>query len=56
MTTPNQKDNYPLYPSQTHAEPYYRMIPLEEYEALKKDNARMKETLKRHGITLLEEK
>lgn len=50
------KTSYPLHPDQTHAEPYHRTIPLEEYEALKKDNARMKETLKRHGITLLEEK
>lgn len=51
-----QKKDYPLHPYQTHAEPYYCTIPLEEYEALKKDNARMKESLKRHGITLLEEK
>lgn len=50
------KHNYPLHPGQTHAEPYYCTIPLEEYEALKKENARMKEALKRHGITLLEEK
>ncbi len=56
MTAPNQKDNYPPHPGQTHADPYYCTIPLEEYEALKKENARMKETLKRHGITLLEEK
>ena len=27
---------YPLHPGQTHAEPYYCTIPLEEYEALKK--------------------
>lgn len=45
---------YPLHPGQTHAEPYYCTIPLEEYEALKKDNARMKEALKRHGITLID--
>jgi len=50
------KKDYPLHPGQTHADPYYCTIPLEEYEALKKENARMKETLKRHGITLLEEK
>lgn len=29
-------DSYPLHPGQTHAEPYYCTIPLEEYEALKK--------------------
>ena len=28
--------DYPLHPGQTHAEPYYCTIPLEEYEALKK--------------------
>lgn len=47
---------YPLHPGQTHADPYYCAIPQEEYEALKKENARMKETLKRNGITLLEGK
>lgn len=30
------KHDYPLHPGQTHAEPYYCTIPLEEYEALKK--------------------
>lgn len=52
---------YPLHPGQTHAEPLYATIPLEEYEslhqriaALEKENVRMKEALKRHGITLLE--
>ena len=49
-----QKKDYPLHTNQTHAETYYCTIPLEEYEALKKDNARMKETLKRHGITLID--
>lgn len=49
-----QKKDYPLHPNQTHAETYYCTIPLEEYEALKKDNARMKEALKRHGITLID--
>lgn len=47
---------YPLHPNQTHASPLYTQLPLEEYEAIMKENARMKETLKRHGITLLEEK
>lgn len=27
---------YPLHPGQTHPEPYYCTIPLEEYESLKK--------------------
>lgn len=29
-------DSYPLHPDQTHAEPYYCTIPLEEYESMKK--------------------
>lgn len=45
---------YPLHPGQTHASPLYTQLPLEEYEALMKENARMKEALKRHGITLLD--
>ena len=28
--------SYPLHPGQTHVEPYYCTIPLEEYEHLKK--------------------
>ena len=28
--------HYPLHPGQIHAEPYYRTIPLEEYESMKK--------------------
>lgn len=28
--------NYPLHPGQTHTEPLYCTIPLEEYEGLKK--------------------
>lgn len=51
-----QKKNYPLHPGQTHTTPFYTQLPLEEYEAIMKENARMKEALKRHGITLLEEK
>jgi hypothetical protein len=47
--------NYPLHPGQTHAEPLYATIQLEEYEALLKENKRMKDVLKRHGITLLKE-
>ena len=52
----SQNKNYPLHPEQTHAAPPYAQLPLEEYERIMKENARMKETLKRHGITLLEEK
>ena len=49
-----QKKDLPLHPGQTHASPLYTQLPLEEYEALMKENARMKEALKRHGITLLD--
>lgn len=51
-----QKKNYPPHPGHTHATPLYMQLPIEEYETIMKENARMKETLKRHGITLLEEK
>ena len=47
------KDNYPLHPGQAHAQPLYAQIPLEEYERLMRENKRLKEVLKRHGITLL---
>jgi hypothetical protein len=33
---PNKPYKYPLHPGQTHAEPYYCTIPLEEYESMKK--------------------
>jgi hypothetical protein len=45
---------YPLHPGQTHAEPLYATVPLEEYERIMAENRRMKETLKRYGITLME--
>ena len=35
--------------------PFYVQIPLEEYEHLMSENKRLKEVLKRHGITLLNE-
>ena len=35
--------HYPLHPGQTHAEPYYCTIPLEEYENLMDENKRLKE-------------
>lgn len=54
--------DYPLHPGQTHAQPLYAQIPLEEYERLmaenkrlKEENARLNQVLKRHGITLLKE-
>lgn len=45
---------YPLHPGQTHAEPLYATVPLEEHERIMAENRRMKETLKRHGIKLME--
>jgi hypothetical protein len=47
--------DYPLHPGQTHAQPLYAQIPLEEYEAMMRENKRLKDVLKRHGITLLKE-
>ena len=44
------KHDYPLHPQQTHAEPYYCTIPLEEYELIMGENRMLKDTLKRHGI------
>ena len=49
------KDDYPLHPGQTHAQPLYTQIPLEEYERIMQENKRLKDVLKRHGITLLKE-
>jgi cell division septum initiation protein DivIVA len=40
------KDNYPLHPGQTHADPLYAQIPLEEYEALMKENKALKQANK----------
>ena len=51
----NNPCKYPLHPGQTHAEPLYATIPLEEYERLMAENKRLKDVLKRHGITLLKE-
>lgn len=34
--------DYPLHPGQTHAEPLYAQIPLEEYEHLMRENKRLK--------------
>lgn len=33
---------YPLHPGQTHFEPLFRQIPLEEYESLKAENERLR--------------
>lgn len=48
-------NKYPLHPGQTHAQPLYAQIPLEEYESIMRENKRLKDVLKRHGITLLKE-
>lgn len=45
-------NNYPLHPGQTYAEPLYATVPLEEYESIMRENRRMKEVLKQHGINL----
>lgn len=34
--------NYPLHPGQTHVEPLYVNIPLEEYESIMQENKRLK--------------
>ena len=34
---------YPLHPGQTHASPLYTQLPLEEYEALMKENKALKQ-------------
>ena len=34
--------DYPLHPGQTHAQPLYAQIPLEEYESLMAENKRLK--------------
>ena len=59
---PNNPYKCPLHPGQTHAEPLYAQIPMEEYESimrenklLKEENARLNEVLKRHWITLLKD-
>jgi PHD/YefM family antitoxin component YafN of YafNO toxin-antitoxin module len=54
------KDNYPLHPGQTHAEPYYVTIPVEEYESLKDEinhlrgiNETMRAELERRGVIVI---
>lgn len=41
------------YPLHHEARPEYVTLPRDEYEALVTENARMKESLARHGIRLL---
>lgn len=54
------KHDYPLHPGQTHAEPYYCTIPLEEYENLKDEinhlrsiNESMRAELERRGVIVV---
>lgn len=49
---PNNPYKYPLHPGQTHAEPYYCTIPLEEYEALKKRVRLLEHVCKINGIVV----
>lgn len=53
-------NRYPLHPGQTHAEPYYCTIPLEEYENLKDEinhlrslNECMRAELERRGVIVI---
>lgn len=47
--------DYPLHPGQTHAEPYYCTIPLEEYEKLKNAHRwrKVSEELPEYGKSVL---
>jgi hypothetical protein len=54
--------DYPLHPGQTHAEPLYAQIPLEEYERLMKENGVLRkinkvqdEILERKMIAVVED-
>ena len=54
------KHDYPLHPGQTHAEPYYCTIPLEEYENLKDEinhlrslNETMRAELEKRGVIVV---
>ena len=40
------KDNYPLHPGQTHVQPLYTQIPLEEYEHIMNENRALKQANK----------
>lgn len=40
------KDNYPLHPGQTHVQPLYTQIPLEEYEHIMSENRALKQANK----------
>ena len=43
-------NHYPLHPGQTHVEPLYAQIPLEEYESIMQENKRLKEANARLAI------
>lgn len=47
-------NGYPRHPEQTNAIPQYVQLPLDEYESIMQELIRLKDTLKRHGITLPE--
>lgn len=54
------KDNYPLHPGQTHAQPLYAQIPLEEYENLmdeiknlRSTNEMMRIELEKRGVLVV---
>jgi hypothetical protein len=54
------KHDYPLRPGQTHAEPYYMTIPVEEYENMKDEinhlrslNETMRAELERRGVIVI---
>lgn len=38
-----KEKNYPLFPGQTHIEPYYTQVPTEEYEALMREVKQLRE-------------
>jgi len=45
---------YPLHPGQTHASPLYTQLPLEEYEALMKENKALKQANKNMAESVAE--
>lgn len=54
------KHDYPLHPGQTHAEPYYMTIPVEEYENMKDEishlrslNKIMRAELEKCGVIMV---
>lgn len=51
-TTPRKQ--YPLHPGQTHASPLYTQLPLEEYEAIMKENKALKQANKNMAESVAE--